>query len=339
MSILFWNCRGLGNPTTIQVLVDLIHTKRPKLVFLMETLANHNKMQFIRIRLGFYGLFTVDCIGHSGGLALLWKEESNVTIMGYSRNHIDASVVLEEGANTWRFTGYYGNPERSRRRESWQLIKHLATLSSLPWALMGDFNDILSSNEKRGRHPQPQWLINGFRDAVECSGLRELPFEGYQYTWERSRDTLDWVEEKLDRILVSDSWVDLFGEARASSIIASSSDHLPIVLWPYPSIRFKGRRRFEFENSWIKEGECRDIVNRSWNLSRGFNLASRVDLCGKAIWEWGRKRTVHFKPKIDYYKHQMEQFHHKKDNYGVQAYAEAQRQCLYWMDQQNSYWK
>lgn len=38
----------------------------------------------------------------------------------------------------WRFTGYYGYLERSRKKESWQLVKHLATLSSLPWVIMGE---------------------------------------------------------------------------------------------------------------------------------------------------------------------------------------------------------
>lgn len=36
---------------------------------------------------------------------------------------------------------------------------------------MGDFNDILDANEKRGGNPQPMWLINGFTKVVETSGI------------------------------------------------------------------------------------------------------------------------------------------------------------------------
>lgn len=155
MSLLAWNCRGVGNPATVQVLVDLIHDKRPKIVFLIETLIDKNKFQPIKMKLGFNGLFTVDNRGHSGGLALLWKDDTEVTITGFSRNHIDATVSLE-GANKWRFTGFYGHPKRSRRHQSWKLLKHLANLSSLPWPLMGDFNDLLSQSEKRGKTPHPK---------------------------------------------------------------------------------------------------------------------------------------------------------------------------------------
>lgn len=54
----------------------------------------------------------------------------------------------------------------------------------LPKPVMGDFNDVLEEDEKRGGKPQPNWLINGFREAVESSGLKDMGFEGYQYTWE-----------------------------------------------------------------------------------------------------------------------------------------------------------
>lgn len=57
MSLLSWNCRGLGNPATVQVLVDLVHSKKPDVVFLIETLVGLNKMQPIKTKLGFKGLF------------------------------------------------------------------------------------------------------------------------------------------------------------------------------------------------------------------------------------------------------------------------------------------
>ncbi|XP_073363239.1 uncharacterized protein [Aegilops tauschii subsp. strangulata] len=37
MTVLSWNCRGLGQPRTVQELVCLVHTYKPKLVFLSET--------------------------------------------------------------------------------------------------------------------------------------------------------------------------------------------------------------------------------------------------------------------------------------------------------------
>lgn len=93
-----------------------------------------------------------------------------VTITGFSKNHVDATVVLERSTELWRFTGYYGHPKKSKRKESWSLLKQLAGLNTLPWVLMGDINDLLLPEEKRSRHPHPQWLIRGFREVVEVVG-------------------------------------------------------------------------------------------------------------------------------------------------------------------------
>ena len=40
MSCLSWNCRGLGNPQTVDELVTLVGKKDPNVVFLMETKSN-----------------------------------------------------------------------------------------------------------------------------------------------------------------------------------------------------------------------------------------------------------------------------------------------------------
>jgi hypothetical protein len=53
MKILSWNCRGLGNPQTIQELCRLVKEKKPEVVFLMETKLNNKKLEPIRVKLGF----------------------------------------------------------------------------------------------------------------------------------------------------------------------------------------------------------------------------------------------------------------------------------------------
>lgn len=59
---------------------------------------------------------TVDASGHSGGLALLWKEDIKLTILSYSSSHVDA--VIEEDLNKLFIIGIYGQPKVSRRIET-----------------------------------------------------------------------------------------------------------------------------------------------------------------------------------------------------------------------------
>lgn len=221
-------------------------------------------------------------------------------VKSYSKNHIDAEVCLNGGDVRWRFTGFYGVPERSRRRDSWNLLKRLSSLNHLPWVVMGDFNDILNPEEKRGGHPQPRRLIDGFREAAEVSGLKDLGFDGYQYTWERSRGTPNWVEAKLDRVLASDSWSEQFNEARAASVIATKSDHLPIHLQIFSIDSRKYKTRFRFENLWLKESLCREVMIQSWTNTQGQHLLDRIGRCGKAIWNWGKSFAKDFQKRIVY---------------------------------------
>jgi len=84
----------------------------------MKTKLMRNKMEVIRIKLGFDGMFVFDCHGHSGGLSLLWKLDDQVLIQNYSRGHVNG-VVNEGNANkAWKLTGFYGNPDTARRSES-----------------------------------------------------------------------------------------------------------------------------------------------------------------------------------------------------------------------------
>jgi hypothetical protein len=47
-------------------------------------------------------------------------------------------------------------------------------MSSLPWCIIGDFNDLLSQQDKAGIHPHPNWLCMGFREAVDDCALSDI---------------------------------------------------------------------------------------------------------------------------------------------------------------------
>jgi len=83
----------LGNPRAVGSLRFLRRTRRPCILFLSETLSNKEEMEFLRVSLVYGSCFTVDCRGHSGGLALLWEESLQVNLLSYSNNHID--VIIE----------------------------------------------------------------------------------------------------------------------------------------------------------------------------------------------------------------------------------------------------
>ncbi|XP_059451054.1 uncharacterized protein LOC132181841 [Corylus avellana] len=268
MMILSWNCRGLGNPRAVKALSRLVKQKRPSLVFLMETKLRQTKMEQIRCTLGYNGLFVVDSIGRSGGLALFWSEEINVEIQNFSQYHINGVIRDQPNHVPWKFTGFYGHPEMGKRHESWCLLKILARFSPLPWVCIGDFNEILFPSEKWGGNTRSRRLMWDFQQALEECDLTDLGFLGPKYTWNNGREEEDFIKERLDRGVANHEWRDLFPNAELRVEFALGSDHLPVFLCLKGEI---GRRNkvpiFRYEASWALEEEYGAVQNRRNPLS------------------------------------------------------------------------
>lgn len=171
----------------------------------------------------------MDSRGHSGGIALLWRNKEEVSIRSYSNNHIDAMIKPKIGQE-FRLCGIYGEPNRSKREETWNLIRKLAENNSYPWCLIGDMNNVLHQQDKRGGRPYPQWLIQGFNEVLEECDLIDMNLVGYQFTWERSFGSANCIEVRLDRALVTPTFLNLFKDARLVNLEVSTSDHCPIML-------------------------------------------------------------------------------------------------------------
>ena len=119
MSIFAWNCRGLGSSLAVRNLADTVKEKDPLLVFLSETKVGVGRIKGIQNKLHFTQGIVVPSDGRSGGLALIWKEGTEVCLKSCSHSHID--VVVRDGSmqNPWRATSFYGHPDASKRPTSW----------------------------------------------------------------------------------------------------------------------------------------------------------------------------------------------------------------------------
>ncbi|XP_074337686.1 uncharacterized protein LOC141674885 [Apium graveolens] len=160
---------------------------------------------------------------------MLWKEQDQARVRSFSQNHIDIEARVD-GFGCWHLTGIYGEPNRNYRRKTWDLLRILSRDSNLPWCLVGDFNNIVSQVHKKGGDPYPIALVDGFNEALNDAGLIDMDIVGHQYTWERSRGKPEWVEVRLDRAVVTDSWLNEFPLAKLYNLEGSTSDHSPIIL-------------------------------------------------------------------------------------------------------------
>ena len=126
----------------------------------MEKKSDVDWMKIVRDRSGFKESYIVPSDGSSGGLALFWNLEIKMQVLSSSLSYIDGIVNEGSTSNKWHMTGFYGNPDTSRRVESWKLLNSLSAISPLPWLVIVDFNEIKLASEKVLQGPNNKWLTS-----------------------------------------------------------------------------------------------------------------------------------------------------------------------------------
>ncbi|KAK9672224.1 hypothetical protein RND81_12G085700 [Saponaria officinalis] len=227
MNLLSPNCRGLGNPDALGGLRNLLRREAPSLVFLCETKLSGSEMRNVRACLDDYDGMEVDSVGRAGGLAFLWRKEINCSLRLASVHHMDFEIHTK--GSQWRVTGFYGWPAVAERYLSWDLLRLLSSQSSDPWVCIGDFNEILFANEMKGGH-RAQWHMRNLREAIDDCELRDMSFEGYDFTYDNGQEEEANRQSRLDRVLCNEAWLELFPRARLTHLGWEWSDHIPIKL-------------------------------------------------------------------------------------------------------------
>ncbi|XP_060972000.1 uncharacterized protein LOC115703869 [Cannabis sativa] len=241
----------------------------------VDTVQNDASKNFLEAGAG---VFVVDAIGASGGIALLWKNQDDGTLLGYSNNHIDLQISISPSTPSWRLTGFYGEPNRNRRSDSWALLQSLRDRSSLPLCVIGDINNIICQEDKRGGRPYPQWLLTGFQQTLLHCGLEDLELQGHHH-------------------------------------------------------------RFRFENSWLKEPLCLEIVRDAWSEEQNGNISNKIKLCVERLLSWGKELTGNLNQRIKAYKNDLQKLHGLRDINSVQRYDEIKKKLYEALDRRESYWK
>ena len=305
MNIMSWNCRGLGNPWTVQALKRVIKKEDPSLVFLMETKLIVEEMKNVQREIGWSQGIVVASEGRSGGLALLWKPDVKVTVRFINRWYIDAVIDSGGDIGEWRLTGFYGNPSTHKRTESWETLKGLGQQTNKVWACIGDFNEILSVNEKEGGGDRSNRQMANFRDCLDVTGLIDLGYTSSWFTWAVDRRDYGCIRERIDRALGTLEWRRKFPRAKLYHVANPALDHYVLLLrLDQASRQTKGRAKlFHFESMWLKHNQCEGVVKEAWEselwMQRTNPIEGCLENCRRALTRWNSQVFGHVGQNIE----------------------------------------
>jgi endonuclease/exonuclease/phosphatase family metal-dependent hydrolase len=97
-----------------------------------------------------------------------------------------------------------------------------------PYIVGGDFNILRHSGEKNTTFT-PSHYFDLFNTIIHSLGPREIFMHGGKYTWSNKQAIP--TMEKLDRVLMSPNWEDLFPLVHVRKQVRDISDHNALLLF------------------------------------------------------------------------------------------------------------
>ena len=133
MRILSWNCQGVRNTPTVRHLHGVLGQYSPEILFLSETKNRRRYIEGLVEKFGYHDLKTVEPLGRSGGLAVMWKESCRMEILQANRRVIDMRVK-------WQYKSFflsciYREPVKNRRSEFWKRLTRIGVSRNEPWVM------------------------------------------------------------------------------------------------------------------------------------------------------------------------------------------------------------
>ncbi|KAI9077290.1 hypothetical protein K1719_040734 [Acacia pycnantha] len=160
------------------------------------------------------------------------------------------------------FTAIYGSPQKQFRRYLWDDLSQLASSIHSPWLLVGDFNAILSANERRGRSSRRAQGCASFNKFIHYNGFLDMGSTSPSFTWKRGTLLM-----RLDRAICNSDWVQSFPHYGVDHLPKVFSDHRPILI----NLNLDSQRHispfnkpFRFMAPWLTHPDFSPLVQRIW---------------------------------------------------------------------------
>ncbi|PKU86693.1 threonine dehydratase [Dendrobium catenatum] len=197
----------------------------------------------------------------------------------------------------WMIATIYGHKEVIKRRELWGSL-HEVSNRKIPFIVGGDFNCILSQEDKRGGRKfvfsqGPKEMA----DFLNVNDLHDVGFVGPRFTWCNNKSGGERILERLDSCLLNSIAINGVQVAVVRHLARVASDHCSIVLKIFNN-SYKRNGMLKFEDFWISYKASSFIIARVWRkVYQGSDMEILNKKCKKELKElfyWSKARIRDF---------------------------------------------
>lgn len=203
-------------------------------------------------------------------IVVVWDPRVSVVVYKESAQVITCGFFLRSENINFTVSFVYGFNLVEERVTLWEELAHLHSstpLSRSPWAVIGDFNQILRS-EHNSQFPAANIDLHGVSDfelALQDSNLFEAPSKGLPFTWWNHREE-DPTSKRIDHALIDEYWARSFPDAYSEFLEPGQSDHAP-CLFSIPNLQRVVKRPFKFYCHVVDHPDFTETIDSEWSAS------------------------------------------------------------------------
>lgn len=262
MKILSINIRGFGGASKVRLLRDLLRKESVDFISVQETGLSDNVEEIVRLVWTHdeFGFCHTPAQGRLGGLLCIWRKsifKASSAFAGYA--FLGVSGFWHGCPDSMVFFNVYGPHDDAARKRLWSDLLEMITSTNNRSCLMGDFNVVRKSDERKGSHFY-QSRANAFNDFIHAAGLTELKLGGRKFTWIGMRGS---KLSKLDRFLVSPSLVNDWPAISVIALERTFADHCPLLL--KSEVHDYGPSLFRFFDHWMQDELFNEMIKTTWS--------------------------------------------------------------------------
>ncbi|XP_019237563.1 PREDICTED: uncharacterized protein LOC109217751 [Nicotiana attenuata] len=230
------------------------------LIAIVENKVQANKAEAIIRKVFGNWQWTVNYDEAPGGrIWIIWDQtKAEFEVKQIHEQYIAGQVVLRQCNTKFIFVAVYGKHSIQDSKSLWTDSERTMSGIQDPNLTMGDFNSILSTENRVMGNPVREGEVIDFKRFIADVGLAELKTIGRNYTW-----TNNHVHSRIDIILANAEWVQKWPNMEGTIMQPGFSDHCPLMVTVAEPTE-RGKRPLKFFNCLASHHKFDDIVRECW---------------------------------------------------------------------------
>ena len=112
-------------------------------------------------------------------MLIRWK----LTHLAKTEQEIHVTIKVRASNLVWLFSAIYASPRLAKRTILWNNLMHTAELHSMPWVIVENFNEPLSSADKLGGREVSISRSLLLKEYLDKCNMVDLGYSSSRFTW------------------------------------------------------------------------------------------------------------------------------------------------------------